>query len=173
MISGPFFIGTLAGVGCGMMVLGPRVGTLLGTLEPMPMCARKAHVCYPPMVTAFAWDDADNAGRRRIRGIPVRGHRLPHRAWRSARHLGAPNPSRYTGQRIFVVRYEDYVYQVPFVEDEHRAFLRTIIPSRRPRRSTSVRSPTMKLDVDEKEVLESTRQRENSEKPALRSTLPR
>ena len=43
-ISGPFFIGTLVGVGCGMMVLGPRFGTLLGTLEPMPMCAYQAHI---------------------------------------------------------------------------------------------------------------------------------
>jgi len=38
MISGPFFIGVLVGVGCGMMLLGPRLGTLLGTLQPMPMC---------------------------------------------------------------------------------------------------------------------------------------
>jgi hypothetical protein len=38
-ISGPFFIGNLVGVGCRMMVVGPRLGTLVGTLEPMPMCA--------------------------------------------------------------------------------------------------------------------------------------
>jgi hypothetical protein len=43
-ISGPFFIGTLVGVGCRVMVLGPRLGTLVGTLEPMPMCALRAHV---------------------------------------------------------------------------------------------------------------------------------
>ena len=42
-----------------------------------------------------------------------------------------PNPERYGGQRIFVVRREDYVYLVPFVEDEHTAFLKTIIPSRK------------------------------------------
>jgi hypothetical protein len=35
------------------------------------------------------------------------------------------------GQRIFVVRREDYVYLVPFVEDEHTVFLKTIIPSRK------------------------------------------
>jgi hypothetical protein len=35
------------------------------------------------------------------------------------------------GQRIFVVRREDYVYLVPFVEDEHAVFLTTIIPSRK------------------------------------------
>ena len=36
-----------------------------------------------------------------------------------------------TGQRIFVVRREDYVYLVPFVEDEHTAFVKTINPARK------------------------------------------
>ena len=44
MISGPFFIGSLVGVGCRLMVLGPGLGTLAGTLEPTPMCAYKAHI---------------------------------------------------------------------------------------------------------------------------------
>jgi hypothetical protein len=39
-ISGPFFIGNLVGVGCRLMVLGPR----LGTLRPMPTCALWAHI---------------------------------------------------------------------------------------------------------------------------------
>jgi predicted DNA binding CopG/RHH family protein len=46
------------------------------------------------------------------------------------------------------------VYLVPFVEDEHTVFLKTIIPAGRPRSSTSV-SPTMKIEADEKELLES------------------
>jgi hypothetical protein len=45
--------------------------------------------------------------------------------------LEHPNPSRYAGQRIFAVRREDYMYLVPFVEDEHTLFLKTIIPSRK------------------------------------------
>ena len=45
--------------------------------------------------------------------------------------LEHPNPERYGGQRIFVLRREDYVYLVPFVEDEHTVFLKTIIPSRK------------------------------------------
>lgn len=42
-----------------------------------------------------------------------------------------PNPTRYAGQRMFVVRREDYPYLVPFVEDEETVFLKTIIPSRK------------------------------------------
>jgi len=45
--------------------------------------------------------------------------------------LEHPNPNRYAGQRIFVIRGDDYVYLVPFVEDEHTVFLKTIIPSRK------------------------------------------
>jgi hypothetical protein len=45
--------------------------------------------------------------------------------------LEHPNPDRYGGQRIFVVQRDDYVYLVPFVEDEHTVFLKTIIPSRK------------------------------------------
>jgi hypothetical protein len=45
--------------------------------------------------------------------------------------LVRPNPERYAGQRIFVVRCEDYVYLLPFVEDEQTIFLKTIIPNRK------------------------------------------
>jgi len=45
--------------------------------------------------------------------------------------LDHPNPDRYAGQRIFVVRRDEYVYLVPFVEEEQTVFLETIIPSRK------------------------------------------
>ena len=35
--------------------------------------------------------------------------------------LEHPNSDRYIGQRIFVVQREEYVYLMPFVEDEHTA----------------------------------------------------
>jgi hypothetical protein len=60
----------------------------------------------------------------------VRGHRLLKRGG-LLDILEHPNADRYAGQRIFVVRREEYVYLVPFVEDEHTVFLKTIIPSRK------------------------------------------
>jgi hypothetical protein len=47
MISGPFFVETLVGVGCRLMVLGQSWGTLAGTLAPMPLCAFQAHTLLP------------------------------------------------------------------------------------------------------------------------------
>lgn len=42
-----------------------------------------------------------------------------------------PNKDKYKNQKIFVVEYEQYIYLVPFVEDEDKIFLKTIIPSRK------------------------------------------
>ncbi|MBF0231291.1 MAG: BrnT family toxin [Desulfamplus sp.] len=42
-----------------------------------------------------------------------------------------PNQSKYPNQQILVVEINNYVYLVPFVEDETGKFLKTIIPSRK------------------------------------------
>ena len=48
--------------------------------------------------------------------------------------LEHPNPARYPGQRILVVRLHGYVHLVPYVESGDHLFLKTIIPSRRAQR---------------------------------------
>ena len=45
--------------------------------------------------------------------------------------LEHPNQEKYKGQKIFVVQMDDYVYLVPFIEDDREIFLKTIIPSRK------------------------------------------
>lgn len=42
-----------------------------------------------------------------------------------------PNKKLYPNQRIFIVNINDYAYLVPFVEDNEKIFLKTIIPSRK------------------------------------------
>jgi hypothetical protein len=42
-----------------------------------------------------------------------------------------PNQEKYGGQRIMVVRVNNYAYLVPYVENEDEIFLKTIIPSRK------------------------------------------
>lgn len=42
------------------------------------------------------------------------------------------NPSKnFPEQKVFVVRINNYIYYIPFVEDEEKFFLKTIIPSRK------------------------------------------
>ena len=82
-------------------------------------------------VKHFDWDDAKNAKLKAERGIGFEDIVFYIERGALLDVLEHPNPSCYAGQRIFVVRREDYVYLVPFVEDEHTVFLKTIIPSRK------------------------------------------
>jgi hypothetical protein len=82
-------------------------------------------------VKYFAWNDAKNAQLRKERGIGFEDIVFHIERGDLLDILEHPNPERYAGQRILVVRREDYVYLVPFVEDEHAVFLKTVIPSRK------------------------------------------
>jgi hypothetical protein len=42
-----------------------------------------------------------------------------------------PNQSKYSGQKIYEIEINDYVYLIPFIEGEDELFLKTIIPSRK------------------------------------------
>lgn len=79
----------------------------------------------------FAWDAGKNDWLKANRGISFeevlffieQGCLLE-----TTEHL---NKTRYPNQKIFTVMANNYVYIVPFVEDEMTVFLKTIIPSRR------------------------------------------
>jgi uncharacterized DUF497 family protein len=82
-------------------------------------------------VKIFDWDDAKNAKLKADRGIGFEDIVFHIEQGDLLDTLDHPNPERYGGQRIFVVQRDDYVYLVPFVEDEDTVFLKTIIPSRK------------------------------------------
>ncbi len=46
-----------------------------------------------------------------------------------------PNRQRYGDQKIYIIRIENYVYLVPYIEDDHAIYLKTIIPSRKATRT--------------------------------------
>jgi predicted DNA binding CopG/RHH family protein/uncharacterized DUF497 family protein len=106
-------------------------------------------------VKYFDWDDAKNAKLRAERGIGFEDVVFHIERGELLDILKHPNPSLYAGQRIVVVRRDDYVYLMPFVEDEDTVFLKAIIPSRRATKQYLGEEPTMKMDADEKELLES------------------
>ncbi len=41
------------------------------------------------------------------------------------------NHPPYTHQKVFMVKVVDYIYEVPFVEDGEKVFLKTAYPSRK------------------------------------------
>ncbi len=46
-------------------------------------------------------------------------------------HVKHPNNKKCPNQYIFIIEIDDYVYAVPYVKDEKKIFLKTIIPSRK------------------------------------------
>ncbi len=42
-----------------------------------------------------------------------------------------PNQKRYPGQKLFIIKIDNYAYAVPFTEDEEKIFLKTAFPSRK------------------------------------------
>jgi len=82
-------------------------------------------------VKAFDWDDAKNERLKVERGVGFEEVVFHIERGDVLDILEHPDQERYGGQRIFVVQRNDYVYLVPFVEDEKLVFLKTIIPSRK------------------------------------------
>ncbi|MDD3262698.1 MAG: toxin [Candidatus Absconditabacteria bacterium] len=41
------------------------------------------------------------------------------------------NQIKYMGQKILIVKINNYVYRVPYIEENNKIFLKTIFPSRR------------------------------------------
>ena len=95
------------------------------------MCLSSTRCVTLVAVKYFAWDDAKNAKLKADRGIGFEDVVFHIERGDLLDILEHPNPDRYAGQRLFVVQREECVYLVPFVEDEHSVFLKTIIPSRK------------------------------------------
>jgi uncharacterized DUF497 family protein len=83
------------------------------------------------MVKYFTWDEAKNERLKADRGVGFEEIVFHIERGDLLDRVEHPNQERYQGQRMFVVRRHDYVYLVPFVEDDTSVFLKTIIPSRR------------------------------------------
>jgi uncharacterized DUF497 family protein len=42
-----------------------------------------------------------------------------------------PNGEKYNHQKILIINIDNYIYTIPFVENQNERFLKTIIPSRK------------------------------------------
>jgi uncharacterized DUF497 family protein len=79
----------------------------------------------------FEWSPEKNRTLKALRGISF--EEVSEKLKRDDFLDNSPhhNLKKYPNQRIFTVTVRNYVYLVPFVEDENRIFLKTIIPSRK------------------------------------------
>ena len=119
--SSAFFIGSLVGVGCRLMLLGPGLGTLAATREPMPLCAYQAHDVVRSMPGEYFDWETKNAKLRAERSIGFEDVVFNFQRGDLVDTGNTRIPAVTAARRIFVVQ-------------------RRLSRVERPRNSTSVRS---------------------------------
>lgn len=82
-------------------------------------------------VKPFRWNDEKNAQLQADRGVCFEDIVSAIAAGKVLNTIEHPNQERYPSQRIFIIEINQYVYLVPFVENDQEIFLKTIIPSRK------------------------------------------
>ncbi|MBN2072762.1 MAG: BrnT family toxin [Actinobacteria bacterium] len=79
----------------------------------------------------FDWNPEKNEWLKEKRGISfeiVIFHLSQGNLWKIADH---PDQEKYPGQKIYFIIVDDYIYLVPYIKEEKKVFLKTIIPSRK------------------------------------------
>jgi uncharacterized DUF497 family protein len=76
----------------------------------------------------FDWDEEKNKILKSQRGIGFEDALIAVEENNVIDDLAHP---RRKNQRILVIKHGDYAYLVPYVEDDEKIFLKTIIPSRK------------------------------------------
>ena len=79
----------------------------------------------------FNWNNEKNEKLRAERGVSFEETVLAIEQGQLLDILEHPNKEKYINQNIFVVKIYNYVWLIPFVENENEVFLKTIIPSRK------------------------------------------
>lgn len=77
----------------------------------------------------FDWNDEKNELLKKERGVSFEQVELAIASGDLLDRIRHPNPDNYPNQKVFLVRIENYVYSVPYVEDSEKIFLKTIIPN--------------------------------------------
>lgn len=79
----------------------------------------------------FDWNDEKNEMLKQSRGVSFEQVELAIATGDLIDRMTYPNPAKYPNQKVFLVRIADYIYSVPYVEDDEKIFLKTIIPNRK------------------------------------------
>jgi len=79
----------------------------------------------------YDWNDDKNDLLRKSRGVSFERVVLAIVSGDLVDRVRHPNPEKYPNQRIFLVKIEEYIYSVPYVEDDEKIFLKTVIPNRK------------------------------------------
>ncbi len=79
----------------------------------------------------FEWNNEKNAELRKTRGIAFEDVLYYISKGEYLDIIDNPNQEKYAAQRVFILKIDEYIYYVPFKEDDNVILLKTIIPSRK------------------------------------------
>ena len=79
----------------------------------------------------FQWDNNKNEWLKKNRGVSFEQVVILMEREDVIETIEHPNQDKYPGQKIAIVRINDYAYLVPYVQESEDIFLKTIIPSRK------------------------------------------
>jgi uncharacterized DUF497 family protein len=79
----------------------------------------------------FDWDSQKNQKLRQERDVSFEEILIAIEEGKILDIVEHSSRSKYPNQKIFIININNYAYLVPFVEDEEKVFLKTIIPSRK------------------------------------------
>ena len=82
-------------------------------------------------MNVFRWDNEKNEMLRENRGVCFEQVVVLMERGDVLDTIEHPNQDRYPGQKIAIIRIDDYAYLVPYLEKSEELFLMTIIPSRK------------------------------------------
>ena len=77
----------------------------------------------------YDWNNDKNELLKKLRGVSFEQVVLAIVSGDLVDRIRHPNPEKYPNQRIFLVKIEDYIYSVPYIEEDEKIFLKTIIPN--------------------------------------------
>jgi len=77
----------------------------------------------------FDWNDEKNEMLKKERGVSFEQVELAIALGDMDDRIKHPNPTKYPDQEVFLVKIENYIYSVPYIEDNEKIFLKTIIPN--------------------------------------------
>ena len=77
----------------------------------------------------YDWNDEKNKILKKLRGVSFEQVELAIESGDLIDRVKHPNAQKYPNQKVFLVKIEDYIYSIPYVEDDEKIFLKTIIPN--------------------------------------------
>jgi uncharacterized DUF497 family protein len=82
------------------------------------------------MIT-YNWDKEKSLLLKKTRGISFEQIVIHIEQGNLVDIIEHPNGEKYNHQKILIINIDNYIYTIPFVENQNERFLKTIMPSRK------------------------------------------